>query len=355
MGQQQSTNNILGVKEYFIEAILSNNAQLLIDYLKNNEIPKHINLNEAFIPITEYLKASPLMACVQRDHVKLLKVILPYQDITHPCHMSHLGESIVHIAARNCKLDILRMMLDTHRPAINMLNSDGNGIVHLACESEFGGQIIDLIVEYGGNLRLLNNQGIAVIGPAIKQEKVHVLKKLLEYDPGMVNEPLIQHYTPLNFAAYTSSLNILEILIEATKKCNLTCNCYCHNNLFNQHYFANTNLSPDYHTVKMPNFRLDVTNNRSPLHYAVLGKKIEAVERLIKAGCNVNSPDSNHTTPLHIAAENGSTEVAKILIDANAKINTINAQYKTPAEIAQDYGNMGVYEVLNSENASLNK
>ena len=59
---------------------------------------------------------------------------------------------------------------------------------------------------------------------------------------------------------------------------------------------------------------------KTPLHYAVQDNRIEVVERLIKAGANVNAHDERviGNTPLSDNAGGCTYEMAKVLIDAGA-------------------------------------
>ncbi len=58
----------------------------------------------------------------------------------------------------------------------------------------------------------------------------------------------------------------------------------------------------------------------TPLHYAVKGRHLHVVDRLIKAGANVNAHDEQMigNTPLSEVARDCSYEMAKRLIDAGA-------------------------------------
>jgi len=70
---------------------------------------------------------------------------------------------------------------------------------------------------------------------------------------------------------------------------------------------------------KYPINRFD-SIGKTPLHYAVRGEHFAVVDRLIRAGANVNAHDERQIgdTPLGDNAENCSYEMAKRLIDAGA-------------------------------------
>jgi hypothetical protein len=80
----------------------------------------------------------------------------------------------------------------------------------------------------------------------------------------------------------------------------------------------------------MPHFKIEIEKEKtSTLHYAVYGKKIESVQKLLDAGANSNFKafifiDGNHIyeqgyfTPLEIASRVCSLELVKLLIDYGA-------------------------------------
>jgi len=57
----------------------------------------------------------------------------------------------------------------------------------------------------------------------------------------------------------------------------------------------------------------------NPLHYAVIGGNLRAVQLLIEAGADVNSPGEYGEKPLQLANDFKRTEIALALADAGAK------------------------------------
>jgi len=74
----------------------------------------------------------------------------------------------------------------------------------------------------------------------------------------------------------------------------------------------------------------------SPLHYAVLGRSIGAMEMLLAAGADVDRFDDAHLrqTPLHYAAEEQWLEGTQLLLSAGANPNTVASQGRTPLHVA---------------------
>jgi len=59
----------------------------------------------------------------------------------------------------------------------------------------------------------------------------------------------------------------------------------------------------------------------TPLHAAVAGRCVDAVDLLMRAGADVNAKDDFGQTVLHYAAFKGDVEIIKRLIAAGADIN----------------------------------
>ena len=77
----------------------------------------------------------------------------------------------------------------------------------------------------------------------------------------------------------------------------------------------------------------------SPLHWAAKYNKPEIVKLLIKAGADINAPDSySGFTPLHRAAANNSSRAAKALIEEGAGIEAVDQKYsRTPLHVSAIY------------------
>jgi hypothetical protein len=77
-------------------------------------------------------------------------------------------------------------------------------------------------------------------------------------------------------------------------------------------------------------------NGSTPLHWAALRGRVQAVKWLLAAGANPNAPDRDAgVTPLHAAALDGQTEAAKLLLDAKANPNAVDKQVgATPLHVA---------------------
>ena len=77
----------------------------------------------------------------------------------------------------------------------------------------------------------------------------------------------------------------------------------------------------------------EIDGGRTPLHVAnLLGGHKEIVELLIASGANVNKKDVRGSIPLHFTAWQGSKEIAELFIAKRAGVNTKNEDGETPLD-----------------------
>ncbi|WP_054849042.1 ankyrin repeat domain-containing protein [Vulcanisaeta sp. JCM 14467] len=90
----------------------------------------------------------------------------------------------------------------------------------------------------------------------------------------------------------------------------------------------------------------DPTYGMTPLHYAVLGNRLDIVKYLIENGADINARDNTGKTPLHFAAKNGYLDIVKYLIENKADINVKDNIGKTPLDYAEENGHKNVANYL---------
>lgn len=91
----------------------------------------------------------------------------------------------------------------------------------------------------------------------------------------------------------------------------------------------------------------------TPLHEAVWTGDVEAVQRLIAEGANVNAELRYRGTPLILAAEKGDARIAEILLAAGASFEARDADGNTPLHVAASEGNVEVMKLLIARGAGV--
>jgi ankyrin repeat protein len=203
----------------------------------------------------------------------------------------------------------------------------------------------------------------ADIFSAVKKGTVKDVRDFVEQNPNMVNAKDNDGWTPLHFAALSStSVEILEYLVSQGANINaksmrtlrmsevtpLHVAIIKRNIEFAKFLIsANADVNAISETAGTPLYtaaimgRTDfakslelakilvfaeadanaVINNGTLLHNATVGGSVEAVKILVYAGANVNAKDDKGDTPLHVAALLGNIELIRFLVYAGADVN----------------------------------
>ena len=92
----------------------------------------------------------------------------------------------------------------------------------------------------------------------------------------------------------------------------------------------------------------------APLYDAAEAGDLDAVNRLISAGADVNAKGNNGVTPLFIAAQNGHAEIVNALLAARADVNAKNNNGVTALFMASQQGHAEIVNALLAGGADVN-
>lgn len=94
----------------------------------------------------------------------------------------------------------------------------------------------------------------------------------------------------------------------------------------------------------------------TPLMYACRDNKVDVVDRLLQAGCNVNARSANKNTALHIVATKcGNIGIADRLILAGAELDCLNKWDNSPLSCACYYGYVEIIDRLLDLGCDINR
>ncbi len=105
------------------------------------------------------------------------------------------------------------------------------------------------------------------------------------------------------------------------------------------------------------NVSLNVVNVRldTALHLAALYGQCPEIERLLKAGMDVDIRNRNGTAPLHNAAFSGHKEAVELLLSHGANPNSIDSTGQTPMFQAAERGSLEIIKLLVKHGAHISK
>lgn len=88
--------------------------------------------------------------------------------------------------------------------------------------------------------------------------------------------------------------------------------------------------------IKRGNINKKNSYGKSLLHYAILRRKSEIINLLIKNQANIDIKDNEGNTPLHLATYYGYFSVVKLLLENGACVNLHNDKGQTPLNLLQE-------------------
>jgi ankyrin repeat domain-containing protein 50 len=115
-----------------------------------------------------------------------------------------------------------------------------------------------------------------------------------------------------------------------------------------------TNLYNILQTYRPDSNWLKLAPLKYSLHQAAANNSVDAMQRLVELGQEINQPDEDDTTPLYHSAINGHITSTKWLLEHGAQVNLQSGTYNTALQAASIGGELAAVELLLKHNADAN-
>ncbi|XP_049946410.1 transient receptor potential cation channel subfamily A member 1 [Schistocerca serialis cubense] len=275
------------------------------------------------------------------------------------------GRAAAHQAAARNKLNILQFIA-THGGDLNIRDHVGNTPLHVAIEHN-ALDAVDYLLQCGVDTSVLNDKKQAPIHLATELNKVPVLEVMAKHKGRIDIQQGGEHgRTALHLAAIYDHEECARILItefgaSPRKPCN---NGYypIHEAAKNassrtMEVFLQWGESRGCSREEMISF-YDSEGN-VPLHSAVHGGDIKAVELCLKSGAKISTQQHDLSTPVHLACAQGATDIVKLMfrMQPNEKqqcLASCDVQKMTPLHCAAMFDHPEIVEYLVGEGADIN-
>ena len=212
------------------------------------------------------------------------------------------GTTILHVAAANCFLDLVRCVVNKLPDIVPLTDSNGWSAIHYAATSG-DINIIYVLVKSGLPLTHMANDGSTVLHKAAYCGKMELVKYIMEIVPELITSFDASMWTPLHSAAAGGNVEVFRALVEAglsplapAHGGNTVLHIAAYNGQIDLVKYIITNV-PDI----VP---LIDEEGKSCLHYASAGGSIPVFNELVQAGVSPQVKTKTGSSIAHIAASN---------------------------------------------------
>ncbi|XP_015600034.1 transient receptor potential cation channel subfamily A member 1 isoform X2 [Cephus cinctus] len=275
------------------------------------------------------------------------------------------GRAAVHQAASRNRVNILEFIY-SHGGDLDIQDNSGNTALHIAVEST-SLDAIDFLLKNGARSGILNEKKQAPVHLATELNRVTVLSAMIKYRDRIDVQQGGEHgRTPLHIAAMYDHDECARILItdfgaNPRKACN---NGYypIHNAAKNassrtMEVFLQWGESRGCSREEM--ISLHDAEGNAPLHSAVHGGDIKAVELCLKSGAKISTQQQDLSTPVHLACAQGAIEIVKLMFALQPSekytcLSSCDIQKMMPLHCAAMFDHPEIVEYLILEGADMN-
>ncbi|XP_045463564.1 transient receptor potential cation channel subfamily A member 1 isoform X3 [Harmonia axyridis] len=275
------------------------------------------------------------------------------------------GRTVAHQAAFGNRVNILQF-IQSQRGDLNNQDNAGNTPLHIAVENE-SLDAVDFLLKLGVRTDILNEKHQAVIHLTTELNKVKVLEVMGRFKSSINIELGGNHgRTALHIAAIYDHDECAKMLISmfgASPKSR------CNNGYYPIHEAAKNASSKTLEvflqwgemngTTRSEMISLPDAEGNIPLHSAVHGGDLKAVELCLKSGAKISTQQQDLSTPVHLACSQGATEIIKLMFklqpeEKMACLKSCDVQKMTPLHCAAMFDHPEIVGFLIDEGADIN-
>ena len=266
------------------------------------------------IPIREPTGDTALHFACKTNNLRLLQLLLNHCPASVTV-TNYFGLTSLHIAAKNGSVSMLECLISSCKfPLDNFIDSNGNSVLHLACQRGIL-KVVKMLLE-SSSLTLQNKEGNTPIHVACYKKSAALVGCLLKKCSGNLdNHKNNESDTYLHIAATVGDLDTINLLL---KHCSTTCQnangdtpihiaCRANNQLVVECLLKN-NTSTYPFKNKCGQTYLHVACNKTA--------KLNIVKTIFNMGYKIlgNCPDNNGDIPLHYACRFGQMSIIEYLM-----------------------------------------
>lgn len=258
------------------------------------------------------------------------------------------GFTPLHVAAARGHVETTRVLLECSGP--NIKDRDQSTLVRIA-------DSISSLFQSEKPLQCIKVDTICCSGrTALSHAVIHrcsAIVELLLAHGAIANLPDFYGRTALHYAAIRGDAVIADILMnQKQKQKQHTANPSARDEHGMEpiHYASTTSNDLLLFLLRTGNLNARDCQQRTPLHHAAQGGKVDAINILFDCRAEIDAVDCNKCTPLMLACQRGHTDAVALLFARGASSGMTDACGRTILHHAAQSGEVGVASLLTAEN-----
>ncbi|XP_034659387.1 LOW QUALITY PROTEIN: transient receptor potential cation channel subfamily A member 1 [Drosophila subobscura] len=275
------------------------------------------------------------------------------------------GRTAAHQAAARNRVNILRYIRDQNGD-FNAKDNAGNTPLHIAVECD-AYEALDFLLSIPVDTGVLNEKKQAPVHLATELNKVKSLRVMGQYRNVIDIQQGGEHgRTALHLAAIYDHEECARILITEFDACPRK---PCNNGYYPIHEAAKNASSKTMEVFFQWGEQRGCTREEMisfydsegnvPLHSAVHGGDIKAVELCLKSGAKISTQQHDLSTPVHLACAQGAIDIVKLMFEMQPMekricLSCTDVQKMTPLHCASMFDHPDIVSFLVSEGADIN-
>ncbi|XP_052751408.1 transient receptor potential cation channel subfamily A member 1 [Galleria mellonella] len=275
------------------------------------------------------------------------------------------GRTAAHQAAARNNTNILHF-INNYGGDLNVKDNNGNTPLHVAVENE-ALDSIEFLLQQHVDTSVLNEKTQAPIHLATELNKISVLQVFAKYKSQFDVDLGGEHgRTALHFAAIHDHDLCARILITDL---GAVWKRPCNNGYYPIHEAAKNASSRTMEVflqwgeargcTREQMISLYDNEGNVPLHSAVHGGDIKAVELCLRSGAKISTQQHDLSTPVHLACAQGALEIVKLMFTMQPKeklacLTSCDVQKMTPIHCAAMFDHPDIVNYLISEGSDIN-
>ncbi|GAB6022298.1 hypothetical protein CHUAL_006421 [Chamberlinius hualienensis] len=275
------------------------------------------------------------------------------------------GRQPLHCAALRNRVVIIEYII-REGGDLNCQDDAGNTPLQLAVETE-AIEAIEMLLNNGADSSIQNNKSQAPIHYAVEYNRIEALKVLVKHKDKVDVVQRGEHgRTALHLAAIYDYAECAEVILKDQKKC---IKIVCNNGYYPIHEAAKNASASTLEVILRWGESIGCTRDsmmkfydaegNDPLHSAVNGGDIKAVQLCLERGARINSQQHDLSTPVHLACSQGALSIIRLMFTLQPDEKTLclsigDAQKMTPLHCAAMFDHKDIVEYLVHEGAPVN-